>query len=64
MACRLVGAKSLTEPMLEYCWLEPQEQSSVNFKSNTALPFLLDLSLNNGYEAYFQFGDDIEMKYT
>ena len=23
MACRLVGAKSLPEPMLEYCWLNP-----------------------------------------
>ena len=23
MACRLVGAKSLSKPMLEYCWLDP-----------------------------------------
>ena len=23
MACRLVGAKPLSDPMLEYCWLDP-----------------------------------------
>ena len=33
MACRLVGAKPLSEPMLEYCSLDPYEQSSVKFKS-------------------------------
>ena len=26
MVCRLVGAKPLSEPMLEYCSFEPQEQ--------------------------------------
>ena len=29
MACRLVGAKPLTEPVLEYSKFEPQEQTSV-----------------------------------
>ena len=33
MACRLVGAKSLSEPMLEYYKLDPWEQTSVKFKS-------------------------------
>ena len=31
MACRLVGAKPLSEPMLEYRYLDPLEQTSVNF---------------------------------
>ena len=34
MACRLVGTKPLSEPMSESCWLNPQEQTSVNFQSN------------------------------
>ena len=29
MAGRLVGAKPLSEPMMEYYLLEPQEQTSV-----------------------------------
>ena len=29
MACRLVGAKPLSEPVLEYCYFTPQEQISV-----------------------------------
>ena len=29
MACRLAGAKPLSEPMLEYCSLDPWEQTSV-----------------------------------
>ena len=29
MACHLVGAKPLSEPMLDYCQLEPREQTSV-----------------------------------
>ena len=33
MACRLFGAKSLPEPMLTYCQLDPQEQISVKFHS-------------------------------
>ena len=34
MACRLVGAKPLFEPMLEYCQLGPCEQISVKFNRN------------------------------
>ena len=34
MACRLFGAKPLSEPMLEYCQLDPWEQTSVKFYSN------------------------------
>ena len=33
IACRLSGAKSLPEPMLPYCQLDPWEQTSVNFES-------------------------------
>ena len=33
MACRLVGAKPLSEPMPEYYYLDPYEQSSVKFYS-------------------------------
>ena len=33
MACRLVGAKPLSEPMLECCQLDPKEHISVKFKS-------------------------------
>ena len=29
MTCRLAGAKSLSEPMLECCWLDPWEQTPV-----------------------------------
>ena len=32
MDCRLVGAKPLSEPMLEYCQLGPCEQTSVKFE--------------------------------
>ena len=31
MACRLFGAKPLSEPMLEYCQFDPWEQTSVKF---------------------------------
>ena len=31
MACRPVGAKPVSEPMLEYCLLDTYEQTSVNF---------------------------------
>ena len=30
MACRLVGAKPLSESMLEYCWLDPEEHRNYN----------------------------------
>ena len=33
MACRLAGAKPLSEPMLEYCQLGPYKQNSVKFLS-------------------------------
>ena len=29
----MVGAKPLSEPMLEYCYLDPQEQTSVELQS-------------------------------
>ena len=35
MACRLFGAKPLSKPMLGYCQLDPQEQSSVKLYANT-----------------------------
>ena len=33
MACRLLGAKPLPEPMLIYCQFYPKEQTSVKFES-------------------------------
>ena len=33
MACRPVGAKPLSEPMMEYCQLDPYEQNSMEFQS-------------------------------
>ena len=33
MACRLDGAKPLSEPLLEYCSLDPWEQTSVKISS-------------------------------
>ena len=33
MACHLIGAKPLSEPMLYYCQLDPQEQTSVKLYS-------------------------------
>ena len=33
MACRLLGAKPLLEPMLPDCQLDPYEQKSVKFES-------------------------------
>ena len=37
MACRLFGAKPLSEPLLGYCQLDPKEQTSAewNFNQNT-----------------------------
>ena len=37
MACRLVGAKSLSEPMLDYCQLDPCEHISVKIKKNATI---------------------------
>ena len=34
MACHLVGAKPLSEPMLEYCLFDSQEQASVKINWN------------------------------
>ena len=33
MTCRLAGAKPLSEPLLEYGWLDPWEQTSVKSQS-------------------------------
>ena len=33
MSCRLDGAKPLSKPMLEYCQLDPKEQTSMKFQS-------------------------------
>ena len=37
MACRLFGAKPLSKPMLDYCQLDPQEQTSMTFWSKYKL---------------------------
>ena len=36
MACRLFGAKPLPEPMLTYCQLDRQEQTSVIFQNQSS----------------------------
>ena len=33
MTCRLDGTEQLAEPILEYCYLNPQEQTSVKSQS-------------------------------
>ena len=40
MSCCLDGAKLLSEPMLEYCWFDPWEQTSVKYLSQN-LYFLI-----------------------
>ena len=35
MACRLFGAKPLSQPMLGYYQLDPQQQTSVKFNQYT-----------------------------
>ena len=37
MACRLIGAKPLSEPMLDYCQLDPCEHISVKSNQNTTI---------------------------
>ena len=37
MACRLFGAKPLSQPMLGYCQLNPQEQLQWNYNQNTEI---------------------------
>ena len=34
LACRVIGAKPLSEPILYYCQLDPKEQTSVKLYSN------------------------------
>ena len=46
MACRLFGAKTLSEPVLCYCQLDPKEQPSVKFNQNTKLFILKNASDN------------------
>ena len=64
MACRLFGAKPLPEPMLTFCQLDPQEQTSVKFES-TKFPtgeiafekvvYEMVAILSRGYELMFTF---------
>ena len=39
MACRLIGAKPLSEPMLDYCQLDPCEHIQWKFNQNTTTFF-------------------------
>ena len=34
MACRLVGARPLSEPMLEYCWLDFNQNFNIFIEEN------------------------------
>ena len=40
MACRLINAKPLAEPLLVHCQLDPWEQISMKFEWNTKLSFM------------------------
>ena len=44
MACRLAGTKPLSEPMLEYCQLDPWEQINLNRNSH------ISIQENNAFE--------------
>ena len=46
MACHLDGAKPLSESMLEYCWLDPWEQTAVKFQSEFT-HFIQEKALEN-----------------
>ena len=52
MACCLVGTKPLSEPMMEYCQLDPWEQTSVEFQSKFihfhSRKFIWESCLENG----------------
>ena len=47
MACRVVGDKTLSESMPDYCWFEPYEQISVIFKRNSYI-LLQEKTFENG----------------
>ena len=46
MACRLVGAKPLSEPMLEYCQLDPWDKLQRNFNQNSYI-FIQESAFEN-----------------
>ena len=47
MACRLLGAKPLPEPVVTYCQLDPQEQTSVNFFNRNPNIFIDENTFEN-----------------
>ena len=57
MAMRLFGAKPLPEPTLAYCQLDPQEQTSVKFESNTK--FSLKKVSSAKWRPFLFRGDDL-----
>ena len=75
MACRLVGAKPLSEPMLEYCQLDPWETSieihtfsfkKIHLKISSAKwrPFYLGLNVLNVWVKYLVWNfKDTDAKY-
>ena len=48
MACRLDGAKPLSEPMLPYCQLDPKEHISVKSYSKFIHIFIQENASENG----------------
>ena len=46
MACRLVGAKPLSEPMLEYCWLTIRNKLQWNLYRNSHI-FIQEIAFEN-----------------
>ena len=47
MACRLLGAKPLSESMLEYCYFKTKEQISVKSEVKSYI-FIQENELENG----------------
>ena len=64
MACRLIGAKPLSKPMLAYCQLDPKEQTSVKFQSKFnhfhSRKCVWKCRLRNG--GHFVRGDELSLR--
>ena len=62
--CRLTGAKPLSKPMLGYCQLDPQEQTSMKFSSKYKFfhsrKIIWKYRLRNG--GHFCRGDDLKIE--
>ena len=55
MACHLVGAKPLPEPMMNVCQVDPQEQTSVELKIKMQISSLMKLHLKRSSAKWRSF---------